>query len=588
MSIELQTISFRNFMSFGNDTTEISLATKGTTHIMGKNLDKGGSSGSGKTSIINAICYALYDKTPSNIGKERLINTTNNSKNTLMEVVLEFTKDEVDVYKIRRTRGETSSITIFKNDKDVTPDSVVNTNRFIEELVGISYELFNRVVLFSGNARPFLDLPVHEQRQLIEELLKITMLSTKALVLKDDIKVCEKDIEISAIQIKQQEAQNELHRKHVKESEVRLTKWEEQQSKSILALKNQLATIANIDWEDEEKNHGLATSLRESIRQLVLEINPRVSEKSQLEKEISKLRKELGHLEDDKCPYCLQKYADAASKRTQIANNISTYTSTLGILAGEIVTFETEMKQLKNDLSLIEGMLKHGDLSAALKLRSNVESVKSNLERLENEVNPHIEAYESLLAEKEIKIDYDKLNELNKTLEHQKFLLKLLTDKNSFIRKRIISKTIPFLNKRISHYVGELGLPHSVSFLPDMSCEISEFGRGLDHGNLSAGEQKRLNLSLSLAFRDVLTHLHSPINTMFTDEIDGGSLGNEEMDLVIRLLKHKAWDEETCIFFISHRPEFEGRCDHAILVTKENGFSSVLIDPELNEPESVV
>ena len=588
MSIELQTISFRNFMSFGNDTTEISLSTKGTTHIMGKNLDKGGSSGSGKTSIINAICYALYDKTPSNIGKERLINTTNNSKNTLMEVILEFKKDNTDEYKIRRTRGETSSITILKNDKDVTPDSVVNTNRFIEDLVGISYELFNRVVLFSGNARPFLDLPVHEQRQLIEELLKITMLSTKAIVLKDDIKTCEKDIEISKIQIKQQEAQNELHQKHIKESETRLTRWEEQHLKDIDIIKNQLATISNINWEDEEKNHEIANELREKISKLVLEINPRVSEKSQLEKEISRLKKELTHLKDDKCPYCLQNFADASTKIELTSDDLEATSVALKISSNEITSLETEMKQFKSDLSLIEKLLKHDDLSAALKLKSNVENLSNNLQRLESELNPHIEAYESLLSEKEIKIDYDKLNELNKTLEHQKFLLKLLTDKNSFIRKRIISKTIPFLNKRISHYVGELGLPHSVSFLPDMSCEISEFGRGLDHGNLSAGEQKRLNLSLSLAFRDVLTHLHSPINTMFTDEIDGGSLGNEEMDLVIRLLKHKAWDEETCIFFISHRPEFDGRCDHTILVTKESGFSSVLFDPELNEQESLV
>ena len=406
MSIELQKISFRNFMSFGNDTTEISLSTQGTTHIMGKNLDKGGSSGSGKTSIINAICYALYDKTPSNIGKERLINTTNNAKNTLMEVILEFKKDDVDEYKIRRTRGETSSITIFKNEKDITPDSVVNTNRFIEELVGISYELFNRVVLFSGNARPFLDLPVHEQRQLIEELLKITMLSTKAIVLKEDIKTCEKDIEISKIQIKQQEAQNDLHCKHVKESEVRLTRWEEQHAKDIDTLQKQLATISNINWEDEEKNHQLANTLRESIRQLVLEINPRVSEKSQLEKEIARLKKELSHLENDKCPYCLQKYADATTKRTLISDDIGTTSSALEIITREISEFETEMKQHKTDLALIEGMLKHGDLSAALKLRSNVDNLNNNLTRLENEENPHIEAYESLLAEKEIKIEF--------------------------------------------------------------------------------------------------------------------------------------------------------------------------------------
>jgi DNA repair exonuclease SbcCD ATPase subunit len=585
MSIKLQTIKFRNFMSFGNSIVEVPLDTEGTTHITGKNLDKGGSSGSGKTSIINAICYALYDKTPNNIGKERLINSTNNSKNTLMEVTLEFLKDDKDRYSIRRTRGESSSITICKNDKDITPDSVVNTNRLIEEIIGISYDLFTRVVLFSGNARPFLDLPVHEQRLLIEELLKITMLSQKAIVLKEEIKTTEKDIEISKIQIKQQEAQNDLHRKHVKESEGRLLRWEEQHAKDINTIENQLTTIANIDWEKEEENHNIAHSLKETIRELSLTINPQVNKKSNLSNEISKLLKEKNHLATDKCPYCLQKYTDAKIKLAEIEQNLQEKNEELEKISEALKINESNMKSNKADLALIENVIQHKDLSAALKLRSNAEKLISDLDRLKSDVNPHIEAYESLLAEKEIKIDYNKLNELNKNLEHQKLLLKLLTDKNSFIRKRIISKTIPFLNKRIAEYVTELGLPHSVSFLPDMSCEISEFGRQLDHGNLSAGEQKRLNLSLSLAFRDVLTHLHSPINAMFCDEVDGGSLSGEDMDRLIRLIKHLAWDNEICLFTISHRPEFEGRMDNIIYVQKENGFSLIVEEDSFSKNE---
>ncbi len=582
MSIELKTISFRNFMSFGNSMTEVSLSSRGTTHIIGKNLDKGGSSGSGKTSIINAICYALYDKTPSNIGKERLINSTNSSKNTLMEVILNFIKDNKDEYTIRRTRGEVSSITVLKGDKDITPDSVINTNRFIEELIGISYDLFTRVVLFSGNAQPFLDLPVHEQRQLIEELLKITMLSSKANALKEDIKSCEKDIEISKIHIKQQEAQNKLHQKHVSECEIRLEKWELQNLKDIESINKQLNSILDIDMEVEEQKHNLIKTLKDEIRKLTLEINPRVNNKSNLEIELSKLKKELIHLQNDNCPYCLQKYPNANIKRDQILSNIEEKKIQFKDVSSNIDLLEEELKIIKNNLKETEKTIKYENFSEAIKIHSNKENLNENLLRLNNNVNPHIEAYESLLNEKEIVIDYDKLNELDKTLDHQKFLLKLLTDKNSFIRKKIISKTIPFLNKRISYYINELGLPHSVSFLSDMSCEIMEFGRELDHGNLSAGEQKRLNLSLSLAFRDVLTHLHSPINTMFCDETDGGSLSGEDIDRLIRLLKHVAWDTNVCLYAISHRPEFEGRCDFELLVQKENGFSSII---ENNETE---
>jgi DNA repair exonuclease SbcCD ATPase subunit len=159
-------------------------------------------------------------------------------------------------------------------------------------------------------------------------------------------------------------------------------------------------------------------------------------------------------------------------------------------------------------------------------------------------------------------------------------LLKLLTDKNSFIRKNIISKTIPFLNKRIAYYTTKLNLPHVVLFQPDMSCEISQIGRELDHGNLSNGEKKKLNLSLCLAFRDVLTYLHSKVNVLLTDEIDGGTISGPDLDALITMLKSKAWDDNISIFVISHRSEFDGRCDNTLVIRKEGGFSSLILQPD--------
>ena len=197
--------------------------------------------------------------------------------------------------------------------------------------------------------------------------------------------------------------------------------------------------------------------------------------------------------------------------------------------------------------------------------------MQSRLTKLMGETNPHKSAIDSLEAEGEVVVEYDKLEALLKLQEHQQFLVKLLMDKNSFIRKNIVSKTIPFLNKRIGYYTEKLLLPHLAMFQPDMSCEISQYGRTLDHGNLSNGEKKRLNLSLCLAFRDVLTYLHSRVNVLFTDEIDGGSLDSNCIDSLISLLKHKAWDDNLGIYIISHRPEFDGRCDRNLVVRKERG-----------------
>ena len=157
-------------------------------------------------------------------------------------------------------------------------------------------------------------------------------------------------------------------------------------------------------------------------------------------------------------------------------------------------------------------------------------------------------------------------------------MLKLLTDKNSFIRRKIINKTIPFLNTRLNYYTSELGLPHLVKFDDDMSCTVSEYGRELDFGNLSNGEKKRVNMALSLSFRDVLHHLHGKVNLMFIDEIDGGSLDDLGIDAITKMIKKKSRDDDIAIWIISHRPEMVGRFEHEITIQKENGFSSIHVN----------
>jgi DNA repair exonuclease SbcCD ATPase subunit len=111
-----------------------------------------------------------------------------------------------------------------------------------------------------------------------------------------------------------------------------------------------------------------------------------------------------------------------------------------------------------------------------------------------------------------------------------------------------------------------------------MSCTVSEYGRELDFGNLSNGEKKRVNMALSLAFRDVLHHLHGRVNLMFIDEIDGGSLDTIGIDAIIKMIKKKSRDDGLAIWVISHRPEMIGRFDSEITVKKENGFSSIIFD----------
>lgn len=624
-SLTFESVKFKNFLSFGNVETSVNLADPGTTLIVGENLDSGGSSGAGKTTLISALSYGLYDKIPSGVSKDRLINQTNAKKNTTMEVEVEFKRGNT-TYRVLRFRGERTGVQLFENDKDITPASVAEVNVKIEQLIGFSYSLFSQIILFNGNSVPFLDLPVSQQRDLIEELFCITLLSAKGAACKTVASETERALSLQKLLVQQQERQNDAHHKRLAEAEDRVKRWTVDHDQKLRQLQADLTKLAEIDFEGEEQLHAAIGELQTTVItcKSALDVarsklKAKESEKpagvtelalvtSQLKtkrRDHEKLLTELKHLRDAKCPYCLQSYADARKKigdqeaaEVALVTSISADTEqevklTLAIgeeldkiekataeLRAEVDAANLKAQAASVDLQELKSASTFSTAADLQRAKNSVSTTQNQLLKLSAETNPHLDALAALKLEGLTTVDYQAVNELTLLLEHQKFLVKLLMDKNSFIRKNIVSKTVPFLNKRIGYYTEKLTLPHVVLFQPDMTCEISQYGRVLDHGNLSNGEKKRLNLALCLAFRDVLTYLHQKVNILLTDEIDGGSLDSHCIDALIGLLKHKAWDDNISIYVISHRPEFEGRCDRNVVIRKEGGFSTLISQPE--------
>src|ERR1019366_4917962 len=139
--------------------------------------------------------------------------------------------------------------------------------------------------------------------------------------------------------------------------------------------------------------------------------------------------------------------------------------------------------------------------------------------------------------------------------EHQEFLLKLLTSKDSAVRKKIIDQNLMYLNVRLSWYIEKLGLPHTVKFLNDLDVSIEEHGRSLDYGNLSRGESTRLILSLSFAFRDVYESLAGSVNLFYMDEICDSGIDQSGIEATLELLKRMSRDSNKSIFLVSHKED---------------------------------
>jgi DNA repair exonuclease SbcCD ATPase subunit len=579
MSVPLifKELSIKNFLSFGNSPSVIDLNGQGTVTVTGENLDQGGSNGAGKTTIINALCYALYNKAFDAITLQRLVNTTNALKNTSMEVRLTFEKDGCE-YEVFRARGAEYKIEITKDGEDITPGKgAVECDALLVDIIGISYELFTKTIIFSGNSPAFLQLPLFQQRNQIEELFNITMLSEKATVLKEKIKTTEQDIKVAEAITKQQEGAVELHKKHVNEAKVRVERWEQTRLANIQEIERTLELVGQIDFDAEKKLHTERARLKEEISTLTAKLSPLKKDQQQLTTDVSKLMAEHEHLADAKCPYCSQAFADAPAKLAIVDSTIDSKGSKLLDVETLVTEMSAALIELKTLLASVDKNIQYLELDELLEARENAVQLRKRADSLTQETNPHIEAYDKLNAESTVKVDYLKVDELRRRLDHQQFLLKLLTDKNSFLRRRIINKNIPFLNGRLNYFTNALGLPHVVKFDADMSCTVAEFGRELDFGNLSAGEKKRVNTAMALAFRDVLHHLHAKTNLLMIDELDG-ALDQQGIDSIIRILKEKSRDEDLSVFVISHHPSIQGRLDRNLKIVKENGFSSVVID----------
>jgi DNA repair exonuclease SbcCD ATPase subunit len=150
----------------------------------------------------------------------------------------------------------------------------------------------------------------------------------------------------------------------------------------------------------------------------------------------------------------------------------------------------------------------------------------------------------------------------------------LLTNKDSFIRKKIIDQNLNYLNKRLSYYIDKLGLPHTVKFQNDLTVEITQLGQDLDFDNLSRGERNRLILSMSFAFRDVWESLYQGINLLFIDELVDAGMDAAGVESALAVLKKMARERQKNIYLISHKDELVGRVNSVLRVVKENGFTN--------------
>ena len=698
-------ISMRNFFSFGNVPQVVELDSNTLTLILGQNNDalstegaEGARNGVGKSAIIQGLAFGLYGKSIDNSIKiPNLVNKINEKQ---CEVIIEFEKDGIS-YRVERGRSPTF-FNFYKNDSKIESDEsrgeMKDTQEELLTVLGISQTLFEHIVILNTNVQPFLALSTSKQRDMIEELLGITQLTEKAVLLKDmskeskrladqekfkleTITESNKKIQQSISSLEEQAAQFELKKEqkinsiqknlddlgvvdfdvlmkeasrqekiredndkiiklksNLKDSQLKRDKFNENIQLQRTSLIKQIEVLKELDiskelslhediqaWEqlsiilsEMKNNHALITSKIQNFERLLK------NTKDKLQKEMEL----LNDLEKSQCPMCKQDLEHTDSHKSlldkcnsniiTIQDEISTYENEINILKNSLpemfempvkpVTFYSTLSDAKlheHKLETLEKMLldeqdnpydsdideiqkqlstlvhivipdnEYVDISTIGMLQFQQESLQKSLQEAIESENTYFRQIETLKNDSLQIVDWDDYNRLVSMYEHQDFLLKLLTNKDSHVRKRIIEQNIQFLNKRLSYYIEKSGSNHLVEFMNDLSVDISMNGKSYDYSQLSRGERNRVIISLNLAFRDTYESLYQNINILFVDEIIDNGLDSSGVYNAWSILQDLSATRNKNIYVVSHREELLSKASNILKVLKEDSFSTI-------------
>jgi DNA repair exonuclease SbcCD ATPase subunit len=591
MTIKIKNLTVRNFMSVGNQTQAIEFDKGQLTLVLGENLDLGGDdsgarNGTGKTTIVNGLSYAIYGNALTNIKKDNLVNKINGKG---MLVTVTFDKDGVEYHIERGRKPNVLKFSINGTeqkllDVDESQGDSRETQKSIEELFGLSHDMFKHIIALNTYTEPFLSMKAADQRNIIEQLLGITLLSEKAEALKEQVRISKDLISTENTRIETIKVSNERIQQSI-DALIRKQKiWEDTKVTAVLDLQKSIEMLSTIDIDSEVAAHrelAVFNQRRKDINDLTSAIQRAKLEQAREEKIADKIKKEISALEKHQCHACGQDLHDNQHE-TVLATKQTELTAALAAVELQVNTV--------NDLTVaLEELGPLGDcpkviydnIEDALDHRNTVGGLGRDLETKVTEVNPYVDQIDELKNTAVQEIDWDHLNELVRVKEHQEFLHKLLTNKDSFIRKRIIDQNLAFLNQRLTYYLDKIGLPHIVEFQNDLSVIITQLGQDLDFDNLSRGERNRLILSMSWAFRDVWENLYHNINLLFIDELVDSGMDSSGVESSISILKRMTRERQKNVFLISHRDDLTSRVNHVLKVIKENGFTSYSNDVEI-------
>ena len=568
--IYFKKLRWKNFLSTGNSFTEIDLNKNNTTLIVGEN-------GAGKSTMLDALCFALYNKPFRKINKPQLMNSINKKDLT---VEIEF---EIGSGKYKVIRGLKPSVfEVYQNGRLLNQDAASKDYQDIleKQILKLNHKSFCQVVVLgSASFVPFMELPAMHRREVIEDLLDIQIFSTMNSLLKDRVSTNNKEL-------MEVEYKYDLNSEKIKMQQAHIDAMQKNTEEQITKFKNELTEC--VSQIDAEKNHLSEKDQRIADLAALIADESTITKKSsratdlerQLKEKIQKLNHEIEFFNShDNCPTCKQaidsefKCETINTRQSQVeetANGIEMLRAEIESINNriqEITDIRSQITALNMDKFVhdnnINGLMKHCKKIAAdieeLQKKSEEYAINDDLmKELENQL-------EELIAQKsEMLRDKDALQVASIVL------------KDNGIKARIIKQYVPVINKLINKYLAALDFFVMFELDENFNETIkSRFRDDFSYASFSEGEKMRINLAILFTWRAIAKLRNSAsTNLLIMDEVLDGSLDSSGTDEFLKIISSLTQDTNT--FIISHKvDQLYDKFGNILKFEKHKNFSRI-------------
>jgi len=568
--ITFHKIKWKNFLSTGNQFTEINFESAQTTLIIGSN-------GAGKSTVLDALTFSLYGKPFRKINKPQLPNSVN-EKDCRVEV--EFSVNGVNWKVIRGIKP--NLFEIYRNDKPLDQDAAaLDQQKWLEKnVLKMNYKSFTQIVILgSSTFVPFMQLSAQNRRDVIEDLLDIKIFSSMGIVIKEKIRNLKEELKVLELKKETLNDKVQMQKEFIEELKTRGEENIKDKESKILGLLNEEKDLMNanesINWEVQSVEQRLETNTgaTEKLRKLG-------NLKGKISNKVSTITKEHKFFtENTVCPTCNQdieetfrinRITDAQNKAKELQSGYKELEDAINKeeeRERQFIALSKEITNLNNDIS------KNNARIAGC--QRQVRDLESEIQRITDQLaNRNVEDDKLTSFKENLKTTYDELATKKDTISYYDFSYSLLKDGG--VKSKIIKKYLPLINQQVNRYLQMMDFYINFTLDEEFNETVqSPIHDNFSYSSFSEGEKMRIDLALLFTWREV-ARMKNSVNTnlLIMDEVFDSSLDGMGTTEFLKIIRYVIQDAN--VFVISHKSGLEDRFESVLRFEKVKGFSNIV------------